>query len=77
MAWGRDSRDDGAAAEAREAWESGAAYYVPALSPGATGKGRGWAEAIASIESVGWRLHTWAVARDIGNRPTAYPLFTR
>jgi len=67
---------------AQTAWASEAVYFTPLLNfptfkLGFSGNIDDWSPMMEAVESVGWRLHTWAVVQDNKGNPQAMPLFIR
>lgn len=68
--------------KAQASWDSDAQYFTPLLNfptfkLGFSGNIEDWSPMMEAIQSVGWRLHTWAVVQDNKGNPQAMPLFTR
>ena len=68
--------------KAQAAWTSGAKYFTPLLNfpafkLGFSGNVEDWSPMLEAIESVGWRLHTWAMCNDAKGNPQAMPLYVR
>ena len=67
---------------AQSAWDADARYFTPVLNfpafkLGFSGNVEDWSPMIEAVESVGWKLHTWAVVQDSKGNPQAMPFFTR
>lgn len=82
MGWIKDAKAQSMAKAAQESWNDGAQFFTPMLNfpafkAGFSGPVGDWPPMLESITSVGWRLHTWALASDEKGRPQAMPLFVR
>lgn len=68
--------------EAQAAVDAGRSVFACRLNvargdAGMSGEVPGWAEMIASVEDLGWRLDQFSVTTDSKDRPEAYLLFRR
>ncbi|WP_158893702.1 hypothetical protein [Amycolatopsis anabasis] len=75
MAFRKQNKLDQVVAEAERAAGEGRAVFTARLE--ASLAVDGWSAAVEAIEAHGWVLDQWAVARDGGGSPEAYPLFRR
>jgi len=82
MGWIKDSKAQTMQTDAQKAWDADSQFFTPMLNLPAfksswSGGIADWPPMLEAIQSVGWKLHSWAVASDGQGRPQAMPLFIR
>ena len=73
------SKADQAAGDAQQAWDDGARFHVLEAGSSFRSATKGVAEALETVETIGWRLehvsHVWST--DMANHAIGYYVFRR